>query len=824
MALVVLLEVAYALTIEGKPYLVDLKKQSFFSPTAAVYSYNKYDIKISEPLLHQMDCNYKGYVVGILNSLVTLSTCSGLRGTVQLENISYGIEPLEAVSGFVHMIYEEKNDNTNIPLLGENDTYAWLSSQYQVRKRSGRTEFTKLVPRYLKMHIVVDKDLFDYMGSDTKTVTQKIIQLIGLVNAMLTQLKLTIVISSIEIWSNENKISTTGHPDGILNQFSKWKQNSDFKIHDFAYLLAFRKHPTFIGATFPGQACDENYVAGVALYTEGLSLESYSVIIVQLLGLNLGLIYDNTDICHCSGDVCIMTPKAVYSGGVKDFSICSLDDFKYLASNGGLKCLQSNIVNTPVYKQLRRICGNGVLESPEECDCGTKKNCTHVKCCDPSKCKLKGGFACGSGECCTQDCKLKAVNTLCRAKADEQCDFVEYCNGRDSYCKEDTYAHDGEYCDSGGAFCYLGKCITVDKQCSFLVKKESRGGSFSCFDEVNTRGDNFGNCVTGHCDFGNALCGKLVCVWDHKELIEIANLSVIYTHIRGDICVSGVLPRRMPVPENPPRSSTQYYVMGDRDETFVADGTMCGPEMYCDKTQCKHVRFLRKAHICDNHKHCENHGICNNFFHCHCEKGFAPPNCTARKGDFGSPDDGHLVPWKKSYLERRFSIPQKHQFQLTFYISVPVLIITIAVLMTQKKIREICYRNKTESESFYAFQELVGKTRDSRQDGDGATWSVKPAAKENCSGSLVLAPGAADPKIAACSSYGAQPLPLLGHRSGLDSHCSTDAAAAAAAATTGSTLHHLGQRRSTTSVLEAPSGKICWDCCHLSCKRDVLLT
>lgn len=42
---------------------------------------------------------------------------------------------MEAVSGFMHMIYEEKEYN-NIPLLGDNDTYSHINSEYQDRKSS----------------------------------------------------------------------------------------------------------------------------------------------------------------------------------------------------------------------------------------------------------------------------------------------------------------------------------------------------------------------------------------------------------------------------------------------------------------------------------------------------------------------------------------------------------------------------------------------------------------------------------------------------------------------------------------------------------------
>lgn len=58
------------------------------------------------------------------------------------------------------------------------------------------------------------------------------------------------------------------------------------------------------------------------------------------------------------------------SGGIKDFSTCSLDDFKYFAAHSGLECLRKILPVGPVYKQWK-VCGNGKLESGEECDCGT---------------------------------------------------------------------------------------------------------------------------------------------------------------------------------------------------------------------------------------------------------------------------------------------------------------------------------------------------------------------------------------------------------------------------------------------------------------------
>ncbi|MEJ1284973.1 disintegrin and metallopeptidase domain 5 [Cricetulus griseus] len=201
-----------------------------------------------------------------------------LWGTIQFQNISYGIEPVEAVPGFVHVVYESTNENIEIPVL-QDESYNWYNE------------------------------------------------------------------SQLESRSN-------------------------------------------------------------AKYPKGLSLESYSVIVAQLLSIGMGLTYDSTDTCHCTGEVCLMTPKAIYFGGMKDFSTCSLDEFKYLSTGRDLGCLQDWPMERSFRRRPRRICGNGILEGNEQCDCGTLKNCTHRACCDPMSCRLKKNAICGSGECCKQDCTV----------------------------------------------------------------------------------------------------------------------------------------------------------------------------------------------------------------------------------------------------------------------------------------------------------------------------------------------------------------------------------------------------------------------------------
>lgn len=55
---------------------------------------------------------------------------------LQFKNISYGIEPVATASEFVHMIYEDKGYNINLPLLRDSDVYSYNNSEFHYRKKS----------------------------------------------------------------------------------------------------------------------------------------------------------------------------------------------------------------------------------------------------------------------------------------------------------------------------------------------------------------------------------------------------------------------------------------------------------------------------------------------------------------------------------------------------------------------------------------------------------------------------------------------------------------------------------------------------------------
>uniref|UniRef100_A0A2K5Q7F4 ADAM metallopeptidase domain 32 n=1 Tax=Cebus imitator TaxID=2715852 RepID=A0A2K5Q7F4_CEBIM len=260
-------EISYIIPIDEKPYTVHLKQRYFLADNFMVYLYKQGSMNAHSSDI-QAQCYYQGNIEGYPESMVTVSTCSGLRlGILQFENVSYGIEPLESAVEFQHVLYELKNEDNDFAIFSENSRSLEehpMDDNIFISEKS-EPVVPDLFPLYLEMHIVVDKALYDYLGSDSMIVTNKVVEIIGLANSMFTQFKVTIVLSSLELWSEENKISTVGEADELLQRFLEWKQSYlNLRPHDIAYLLIYRDYPDYVGATFPGKMCVTHYSAGVA--------------------------------------------------------------------------------------------------------------------------------------------------------------------------------------------------------------------------------------------------------------------------------------------------------------------------------------------------------------------------------------------------------------------------------------------------------------------------------------------------------------------------------------------------------------------------------
>jgi hypothetical protein len=59
------------------------------------------------------------------------------------------------------------------------------------------------------------------------------------------------------------------------------------------------------------------------------------------------------------------------SSGKKTFSNCSLHDYMHYVSNFDTQCL-GDLSNVHVLQPNQAVCGNGIMEAGEECDCGNE--------------------------------------------------------------------------------------------------------------------------------------------------------------------------------------------------------------------------------------------------------------------------------------------------------------------------------------------------------------------------------------------------------------------------------------------------------------------
>ncbi|XP_058526452.1 A disintegrin and metallopeptidase domain 3-like [Ochotona princeps] len=525
--------VTYSIKIGKEKFTLLLERQSFLHPNFLIYSYNKSRTVYLDTSFLKMHCFYQGHVAEIRKSAVIVNTCFGLRGLLQLDNVTYGIEPLESLVTNEHMIYQIRTNEVG---------YSSLQEMYSL---------TKNAPHFYN---IIVKSHCDFMGAEVALSAEKIVYMFGLINAMFSKVNITIMLSSLELWSDGNKISTHGDAEEILQNFLSWKQ----KPHGMSYLLIYREHAAFVGTTYHGTACDPKFATGVALYPKMLTLEAFSVVMVQLIGINLGLSYDKIHSCVCPGTTCVMNPAAIWSSGVKLFSSCNIEDFKHSVSQPTFACLQKENVAKVVYQGKNSVCGNGILETNEQCDCGVLTHCTHPKCCDAAECTLIGFAECGSGQCCDKaTCLIATRGTLCR-ESEDPCDFPEYCNGTSEFCVPDVRAANYQPCANKTAFCFKGKCRDRDTQCAEVFGIYASGSHYLCGQEVNSLNDRFGVCDGGRCSQRNSLCGNLVCSWRSTDLIRSKTYDYQYTFYRDQLCVSAAAKDNSRTGRN-----------------IVQDGTMC---------------------------------------------------------------------------------------------------------------------------------------------------------------------------------------------------------------------------------------------------------
>nr|XP_020450505.1 disintegrin and metalloproteinase domain-containing protein 19-like isoform X2 [Monopterus albus] len=580
-------------------------------------------------------CFYHGHVRGHPESWVALSTCSGVRGLISLNSSdTYYLEPISDMDPLHHSLLNAEE----LPIKGgncghghhttESNHISDLLRPFHSRVKRNTWGTTK----YLELYIVADNTLFKRQKDYEKTKT-RIMEIANYVDKFYRALNIRVPLIGLEVWTDRDQCIVSEEPNTTLWSFLQWRQKlKSRKKHDNAQLLTgvIFKGTTIGMAPLEGMCSLENS-GGINVDHSDLSIGAAATMAHEI-GHNFGMSHDHDGCCveaTAEQGGCVMA-AATGHPFPRVFSRCSKRDLDSYFQKGGGMCLY----NMPNMEDLvgGKKCGNGFVEDGEECDCGEPDECTN-DCCNANNCTLKEQAQCAHGVCC-EGCKLKQAGTMCRGPAGP-CDLPEYCNGASPYCPANVYLLDGSSCQYELAYCYNGMCLTHEQQCLQLWGYGARPAHDACFEDVNTAGNEGGNCGKDEhgnymkCEKSDAKCGKIQCQSAAKKP-KGTNAVSIDTTIKTD----GI--------EVKCRGTYVYSTSVDQgdlpDPGLVMTGTKCGEGKVCRDRRCQNASFT-ELETCI--ARCHSNGVCNSNGNCHCNRGFAPPFCD-KPGLGGSVDSGPI--------------------------------------------------------------------------------------------------------------------------------------------------------------------------------------
>uniref|UniRef100_A0A4W5N4N1 ADAM metallopeptidase domain 11 n=1 Tax=Hucho hucho TaxID=62062 RepID=A0A4W5N4N1_9TELE len=546
-------------------------------------------------------CYYQGRLRGLPESWAALSTCLGLCGMFSDGMFSYGIEPLFDGTNQVSVARGNGDEQMKDPRVSE----VLRRSKRQLPRRPTVQSETK----YIELMVVNDYEMFVQLRRSATQARNFAKAVVNMADAIYReQLNTRIVLVAMETWSSANMVPVVTDPLTTLQNFMKYRKDSIKEQSDVVHL--------FSGRTFQSSRSGTAYTGGVCSLTRGGGINEFLLVkmnvinhLVFSLPLSPSFSYFPSLSPSLSGDCrcpdswlgCIMEDTGYYLP--RKFSRCSVDEYIQFLLQGGGSCL----FNKPNKLLDPPECGNGFVETGEECDCGSQLECARSggACC--KKCTLTHDAMCSSGLCCS-GCRYELRGAVCR-QAVNDCDIPE------------SYGLDGYMCDSSQGRCYSGRCRTLDGQCKGLWGYTDR----FCYEKLNAEGTEKGNCGRSpegqgwlQCNKPDVLCGFLFCInMTVKPKFgdlegEVTSLTIYHQNKYLD-CRGG------------------HVLLEDgSDLGYVEDGTPCGPNMMCLERRCLPVAAFNLS-TCSGAtlgRTCSDHGTCSNEVKCICDRDYTGKDCS----------------------------------------------------------------------------------------------------------------------------------------------------------------------------------------------------
>ena len=478
---------------------------------------------------------------------------------------------------------------------------------------------------FLELVFVVSSEIWHSFDQDNKKVRKHFKEVFNIMAEHYRQVHINLLLLDIMITPEDPFELVDANHGENLERFFEWRKKprkgtssakrfdrSDSIIH---FIPRKKFKGSTIGLAYTDVMCNPWSVAIVA----GSDNDAAAVAATASheLGHNYGMHHDKENdpdaSCQCSdgSHKCIMS--AIISNDTPSkWSTCSEALLLSLKEESSHSCLKDQPSADLLFGNP--VCGNGIIEKGEDCDCGSQE----CNCCT-NECKLPEGAECSptNGKCCDDSCKIKRRGSICREEQND-CDLAEYCDGESVICPRNDFKHTGASCASGLGHCYGPECRHKDAQCREMFGMSSVS-SPKCMNHYNTIPFNqFGGCGSpmSQCSEENAVCGKQYCTGGDEKRGEWRNFFEMTRVYQETECRSLHEWSRMT------KTAINISLIDEAEPGMVQNGVPCSEGHFCILGSCEPIADYYEC------PDCSGHGVCSNHNECKCECGWTGENCS----------------------------------------------------------------------------------------------------------------------------------------------------------------------------------------------------
>ncbi|XP_047406716.1 ADAM DEC1 [Sciurus carolinensis] len=388
-------EVQYQIILNGEEIILHLQKtKHLLGPDYSETYYSSAGEEITRSSQSMKHCYYEGHILNEKDSVASISTCDGLRGYFTHHGQRYLIKPQRSTDQREHAVFtynQEELDTANhtcgTRTIGRRQGHIRTSRSL---KSPGQEDILQ-AQKFINLFLVLDNAFYKMYQGNLTVMRSFVFDVLNLLNVIYNTIDVRVALVGMEVWSDADKIKVVPDIGTTFNSFLRWHRSTlgKKKIHDHAQLLSgIGFNNGRVGMAASNSLCSSSSVAVIE------AKRKTNVALVGVMSHELGHVLGMPDIPYttkCPSGSCVMC-QYLSSKFPKDFSTSCRSNFqKYLLSQKPKCILQAplpkNIITEPV-------CGNQLLETGEDCDCGSPKECTNP-CCEATTCYLTPGPECG---------------------------------------------------------------------------------------------------------------------------------------------------------------------------------------------------------------------------------------------------------------------------------------------------------------------------------------------------------------------------------------------------------------------------------------------